>query len=72
MTASASSSRRSEHWRWSPGSAPRPRAGLENRPDVIPQKLGLAEESGLEVDVSSGSNTVNIEISEDGKARVAK
>jgi hypothetical protein len=39
---------------------------------VIPMKLGMAEESGLEVDVSSGSNTVNIEISEDGKARVAK
>jgi hypothetical protein len=39
---------------------------------VIPMKLGMAEESGLEVDVSSGSNTVNIEISEDGKARIAK
>jgi hypothetical protein len=39
---------------------------------VIPMKLGMAEESGLEVDVSRGSNTVNIEISEDGKARIAK
>jgi hypothetical protein len=39
---------------------------------VVPMKLGMAEESGLEVDISSGSNTVNIEISEDGKARVAK
>jgi hypothetical protein len=39
---------------------------------VIPMKLGMAEESGLEVDVSSGSNNVNIEISEDGKARIAK
>jgi hypothetical protein len=38
---------------------------------IIPMKLGLADESGLEVDVSGGSNTVNIEISEDGKARVA-
>jgi hypothetical protein len=39
---------------------------------VIPLKLGMPEESGLEVDVASGSNTVNIEIGEDGKARVAK
>jgi hypothetical protein len=39
---------------------------------VVPMKLGMAEESGLEVDISSGSNTVNIEISEDGKARIAK
>jgi hypothetical protein len=38
---------------------------------VIPMKLGVAEESGLEVDVSGGANTVNIEVSEDGKARVA-
>jgi hypothetical protein len=38
---------------------------------VIPMKLGAADESGLEVDVSGGSNTVNIEISEDGEARVA-
>jgi hypothetical protein len=38
---------------------------------IIPMKLGIAEESGLEVDVSSGSNSVNIEISEDGKARIA-
>ena len=39
---------------------------------VTPMKLGMAEESGLEVDVTSGSNTVNIDISDDGKARVAK
>jgi hypothetical protein len=38
---------------------------------VIPKKLGVPEESGLEVDVARGSNTVNIDISEDGKARVA-
>jgi hypothetical protein len=39
---------------------------------VVPKKLGMAEESGLEVDVARGSNTVNIEISEDGKARIVK
>ena len=39
---------------------------------VVPKKLGMAEESGLEVDVARGSNIVNIEISEDGKARIAK
>ena len=39
---------------------------------VIPMKLGMAEESGLEADISSGSNYVNIEISEDGKASIAK
>ena len=39
---------------------------------VIPKKLGMPEESGLEVDVSSGSNTVNIEIAEDGTASIAK
>jgi hypothetical protein len=39
---------------------------------IIPMKLGMAEESGLEIDVSGGGNTVNIEVGEDGKARVAK
>ena len=39
---------------------------------VTPMKLGIAEESGLEVDVSGGSNTVNIDITEDGKARIGK
>jgi hypothetical protein len=39
---------------------------------VIPMKLGMAEESGLEADISSGSNYVNIEISENGKASIAK
>jgi hypothetical protein len=39
---------------------------------VIPKKLGMAEESDLEVHVASGSNIVNIEISEDGIARIAK
>lgn len=38
---------------------------------IIPMKLGVAEESGLEADVSWGSNTVNIDISEDGKAHVS-
>jgi hypothetical protein len=39
---------------------------------VVPKKLGTPEQSGLEVDVSSGSNNVNIEITEDGTARVVK
>jgi hypothetical protein len=38
---------------------------------VIPKKLGVPEESGLEADVARGSNTINIEIAEDGTARVA-
>jgi hypothetical protein len=39
---------------------------------VVPMKLGIARESGLEADVARGSNTINIEIAEDGTARVAK
>jgi hypothetical protein len=39
---------------------------------VVPMKLGIPRESGLEVDVTRGSNTINIEIAEDGTARVAK
>jgi hypothetical protein len=39
---------------------------------VIPKKLGLTEQSRLEVDVVSGSNTINFEIAEDGTARVGK
>jgi len=39
---------------------------------VIPMKLGVAEESGLEVDVARGSNNVNIDITEDGAARITK
>ena len=39
---------------------------------VIPKKLGVAEESGLEVDVARGSNTINIEVAEDGTARIGK
>jgi hypothetical protein len=39
---------------------------------VVPKKLGVPEESGLEVDVARGSNTINFEISEDGTARIVK
>jgi hypothetical protein len=39
---------------------------------VVPKKFGLAEESGLETEVTRGSNTINIDIAEDGTARVAK
>jgi hypothetical protein len=39
---------------------------------VIPKKLGLTQESGLEVDVARGSNTINFDIAEDGTASIAK
>jgi hypothetical protein len=39
---------------------------------VIPKKLGVAEESGLTVDVARGSNIINFDIAEDGTARVGK
>jgi hypothetical protein len=39
---------------------------------VIPKKLGVPAESGLEADVARGSNTINIEIAEDGTARIAR
>ncbi len=39
---------------------------------VTPKKLGVPEESGLEVDVASGSNTIDIEVAEDGTARIVK
>jgi hypothetical protein len=39
---------------------------------VTPKKLGVPEESGLEVDVARGSNTINIEVAEDGTARIVK
>ena len=39
---------------------------------VTPKKLGLPDESGLEIEVSRGSNTVNIEVAEDGTARIVK
>jgi len=61
-------------------SAPRSKSGEETYTDrggrvyryVTPKKLGSAETSGLEIDVTSGSNTVNIEVSEDGTARISK
>jgi hypothetical protein len=37
---------------------------------VVPKKLGVAEESGLEVDVARGSNTINFDIDESGKVRI--
>jgi hypothetical protein len=39
---------------------------------VIPKKLGVAQESGLEVDVASGSNTINFDIAQDGTVRIGK
>jgi hypothetical protein len=39
---------------------------------VIPKKLGNYEESGLEVDVARGSNTIDFDIAEDGTARIKK
>jgi hypothetical protein len=39
---------------------------------VIPKKLGNYEESGLEVDVARGSNTIDFDIAEDGTARIGK
>jgi hypothetical protein len=39
---------------------------------VVPKKLGVAEESGLETDVARGSNTIDIQIAEDGTARIVK
>jgi hypothetical protein len=39
---------------------------------VVPMKLGLAEESGLTVEVTRGSNTVTFEIAEDGTTRIVK
>jgi hypothetical protein len=37
---------------------------------VIPKKLGKYDESGLEVDVARGSNTVNFDIDESGNVRI--
>jgi hypothetical protein len=39
---------------------------------IIPKRLGVPEESGLEVDVAGGSNTINFEIAEDGTVRIVK
>jgi hypothetical protein len=39
---------------------------------VVPKKLGLATESGVEVDVARGSNTINFDIAEDGTVRISK
>jgi len=39
---------------------------------VISKKLGNYQESGVEVDVAPGSNTINFEIAEDGTVRIAR
>jgi hypothetical protein len=39
---------------------------------VIPKKLGVAQESGLEIDVARGSNTINFDIAQDGTVRIGK
>jgi hypothetical protein len=39
---------------------------------VIPKKLGNYQESGLEVDVARGSNSIDFDITEDGTARIKK
>jgi hypothetical protein len=39
---------------------------------VIPKKLGNYQESGVEVDVARGSNTINFDIAEDGKVRIVR
>jgi hypothetical protein len=39
---------------------------------TVPKKLGIPEESGLEVEVARGANTINFEIDEDGTARVVR
>ena len=39
---------------------------------VIPKKLGNYQESGVEVVVARGSNTINFEIAEDGTVRIAR
>jgi len=39
---------------------------------IIPKKLGAPEESGLVIEVSRGSNTIDIEVGEDGTAHIVK
>ena len=39
---------------------------------VIPKKLGVPQESGLEVDVAPGSNTIDFDVTADGTARIGK
>ena len=39
---------------------------------VTPKKLGVPDESGLAVEVARGSNTVDIDVAEDGTARIGK
>ncbi len=38
---------------------------------VVPEKVGSTETSGITVEVSRGSNTVNIDIAEDGTAKIS-
>jgi len=38
---------------------------------ILPEKVGSAKTSGLTAEVSRGSNTVNIDIAEDGSAKIS-
>jgi hypothetical protein len=39
---------------------------------VVPEKVGSTETSGISVEVSSGSNTLNFDIAEDGTAKITR
>jgi hypothetical protein len=39
---------------------------------VVPEKVGSTETSGISVEVSGGSNTLNFDIAEDGTAKISK
>ena len=39
---------------------------------VLPEKVGSTETSGITVEVSGGSNTLNIDIAEDGTAKITQ
>jgi len=39
---------------------------------VVPEKVGSTETSGISVEVSRGSNTLNIDIAEDGTAKITR
>ena len=39
---------------------------------VLPEKVGSTETSGISVEVSRGSNTLNFDIAEDGTAKITR
>ena len=39
---------------------------------ILPEKVGSTETSGISVEVSRGSNTMNIDIAEDGTAKITQ